>query len=157
MSLVEDLLDLTRLQFGRFELNMDWFCIKDLTKLLENLFRFQIERKGLQFIIDVSEEAKRHMIFSDQRRIHQVLLNLAANAMKFTFKGFIKITIAIVEGAVRFEVQDSGVGIKRESLPNLFKLFGKLQENEDLNKTGCGIGLHVSQEIVTRMGGLINV
>ena len=73
-----------------------------------------------------------------------MLLNLIANAMKFTFEGFVKIAIAIVDGGIRFEVSDSGVGIKEESLPNLFKLFGKLKESEDINKTGCGIGLHVS-------------
>ena len=50
----------------------------------------------------------------------------------------------MTEEAVSFEVQDSGVGIKEESLPHLFKLFGKLQESEEINRTGCGIGLHIS-------------
>ena len=86
-----------------------------------------------------------------------MLLNLVSNALKFTFKGFIKVTIRIIHNTVHFEVRDTGVGIKEESIPTLFKLFGKLQENENINRTGCGIGLHVSQELVTRLGGVILV
>ena len=82
-------------------------------------------------------------IYSDRRRIEQVMLNLISNAMKFTFRGFVMVTISIRQDTMHFEVRDSGVGIKEESFPNLFKLFGKLQENEDINQTGCGIGLHV--------------
>ena len=116
-----------------------------------------MERKGIELLFDVSEETLQMSINSDQRRIEQVLLNLVANAMKFTFRGFVKVAIAVVDDALRFEVRDSGVGIKQESIPNLFKLFGKLQESQEINKTGCGIGLHVCQELVTRLGGVILV
>ena len=156
-SLIEDILDLTRLEFGRFELNKERFRIKDIVDLLHELFHDQMGRKGIQLIFDVRAEALNTRIFSDPRRIQQVLVNLVANALKFTFAGFVRVVIAFIAGAVRFEVNDSGVGINEESLPNLFKLFGKLKETEDINKTGCGIGLHISQEIVTRLGGRILV
>ena len=72
------------------------------------------------------------------------MLNLVSIAMKFTIEGFVKVAKTWIEETVRFEVQDSRVGIKQESLPNLFKMFGKQIENQDINKTGCGIDLHVS-------------
>ena len=123
---------------------MEIFRIGPLVDLLDDLFRFQMDRKGINMIFEVSPKIMKMSIYSDPRRIEQVLLNLVANAMKFTLRGFVMVAISIVEGSVRFEVRDSGVGIKEESLPNLFKLFGKLEESEDINKTGCGIGLHVS-------------
>ena len=123
---------------------MEIFRIGPLVDLLDDLFRFQMDRKGINMIFEVSPKIMQMSIYSDPRRIEQVLLNLVANAMKFTLRGFVMVAISIVEGSVRFEVRDSGVGIKEESLPNLFKLFGKLEESEDINKTGCGIGLHVS-------------
>ena len=103
-----------------------------------------MELKGLLFEMDVRCNAKETSILSDQRRIEQVMLNLIGNAMKFTLKGFVKVVFEIIEGALRFEVRDSGVGIKQESFANLFKMFGKLQETNEMNKTGCGIRLHVS-------------
>ena len=97
----------------------------------------------------------RTRVVSDKRRIEQVMLNLISNALKFTFDGFIKVAITIENEVMSIAVIDSGVGIKRESLPHLFQLFGKLQENQHINRTGCGFGLHISQELVTRLGGRI--
>ena len=114
-----------------------------------------MERKGLALLMDVTKETMNSKIFSDPRRIEQVMLNLISNAMKFTFEGFISISVVLMENIVRFEVRDSGVGISEESLPNLFKLFGKLKEKYDINKTGCGIGLNISQQIVCQLGGQI--
>ena len=116
-----------------------------------------METKGLELRFDVAEDVLSTKLFSDQRRLEQVLLNLMSNAIKFTFEGHITVVIRKVEGHLLFEVIDSGVGIKNESLPHLFKLFGKLQENKNINKTGCGIGLHISQQIVGHLGGEIEV
>ena len=88
-----------------------------------------MKRKGLELLMDVTDETRNSKIFSDPRRIEQVMLNLISNAMKFTLEGFICISVVLLESFVRFEVRDSGVGISAESLSNLFKLFGKLKES----------------------------
>ena len=93
---------------------------------MHNLFRHQMERKGIDLRFDVLRDTANKYIYTDQRRIEQVLLNLVANALKFTIKGFVRIGVSIIDESVRFEVKDTGVGIGEESLPNLFKLFGKL-------------------------------
>ena len=116
-----------------------------------------METKGLELRFDVTEDVLSTRILSDQRRLEQVLLNLMSNAIKFTFEGHITVVIRKLDGKMLFKIIDSGLGIKRESLPHLFKLFGKLQENKNINKTGCGIGLHISQQIVGRLGGEIHV
>lgn len=97
------------------------------------------------------------ILFSDEKRIKQVLLNLIGNALKFTFKGSIHITVRLVAGdfekinhekrddenntnrakrIVRFDVQDTGIGIKKEDRQKLFKLFGKLESSSDINTNG---------------------
>ena len=109
-------------------------------------------------MLDVEESLLKRRAYSDQRRLEQILLNLMSNSIKFTFRGSITFRITPEgETGLKFEVEDTGVGISESSLPNLFKLFGKLQESESINTTGCGIGLHISQQLVGKLGGQIEV
>ena len=85
-------------------------------------------------------------------------MNFLSNALKFTLHGRIALRIReCLNGGVEFEVQDSGVGIAERDIPMLFQMFGKLQARNDLNVNGCGIGLHVSKQIVQKLGGQIEV
>ena len=85
-------------------------------------------------------------------------MNFLSNALKFTLHGRIALRIReCLNGGVEFEVQDSGVGIADRDIPMLFQMFGKLQARNDLNVNGCGIGLHVSKQIVQKLGGQIEV
>ena len=77
--------------------------------------------------------------------------------MKFTRKGEIRLGIEHRVNSLFVEVSDTGIGMTPESMGRLFKLFGKLQESEGMNKTGCGIGLYISQQIINRMDSQINV
>lgn len=97
------------------------------------------------------------MFASDKRRIEQVMLNLVANALKFTFEGSIRVGVQNGALGVRFLVQDTGVGIAQDNTRNLFKLFGKLQRTQEINQTGVGLGLYISQQIVRQLGGHIEV
>ena len=101
------------------------------------------------------EEALRNVVVvSDRKRITQVLLNLISNALKFTFKGYIRVAVRMIdEQTLEFEVSDSGVGISEEGQKNLFKLFGKLRESQQVNQTGCGLGLTICEKIVNKLGG----
>ena len=77
--------------------------------------------------------------------------------MKFTSKGEIRIAIEHRGHSIYFEVSDTGVGIAPESIGRLFKLFGRLQESHNINRTGCGIGLYISQQIIGKLGSAIHV
>ena len=157
-ALVEDILDLTRLEAGEFRLAMMPFQVRAIVELIDELFRFQIMTKRLQLVLDVEADVLELQLHSDQRRLEQVLLNLMSNAIKFTFRGSITFRVkASGDTGLTFEVEDTGVGISAANLPNLFKLFGRLQESEAINTTGCGIGLHISQQIIGKLGGQIVV
>ena len=87
-----------------------------------------------------------------------MLLNFLSNALKFTHEGAIIVRIAeLPDGRVRFEVADSGIGIAPENQHALFKFMHKLSEHRDINKTGCGIGLHISSQLVSKLGGEVQV
>ena len=111
LALVEDILDLTRLEGGRFSLNTAFFKLGKVAELVHELFCFQVEARGLRFEVYMTRCVGELRIFSDSRRIEQVLLNLVSNALKFTQRGSITLVIDQMEEYVRFAVRDTGIGI----------------------------------------------
>ena len=99
------------------------------------------------------------LLYGDERRIKQVLINLVKNAKKFTLKGKIQINASYNEQtqSLVVHVNDTGVGISAEDLPRLFNKFGKLQRTADMNSDGIGLGLTIVQGIVESSGGEIVV
>jgi signal transduction histidine kinase len=102
-------------------------------------------------------------IRSDENRFKQILINLISNAIKFTFLGYVSISVEMTvheDTGVRYlkvEVEDTGLGIKEEDMPHLFNMFGKLETHQHVNKTGCGLGLTISQALSRELGGTIEV
>ncbi len=133
--MINDILDFSQISNGKLRLNYQtfslWQSIKDISKLL----KFQAKQKGLEYIMERDSIHDQYMIHSDQNRIKQVLLNLVGNALKFTKKGSIKIRlskktksfskeidmITSFEPIYKIQVVDSGLGIKKEDQPRLFK------------------------------------
>ena len=135
----------------------------------------------MQLIKKVDERIP-EKIFADSKRIKQILMNLLSNALKFTVKGSISITFgweddpAIKQGEAKdsvvlaqnsadkiiqkklfIDVSDTGFGMKKSDLGKLFKSFGKLKDDQQINKKGCGLGLNISRRIVVSMNGSITV
>ena len=94
---------------------------------------------------------------TDPRRLKQVLLNLAGNALKFTFEGYVKIKASLSKDSkskqqcILIDIIDTGLGITKKQLPKLFRLFGTLEETKKVNQTGTGIGLVISNTIARRL------
>lgn len=130
LSLIEDILDLSKMEGGTFKVNQSEFSVKELIDEVYDLFYFQCMLKKIKFELKISPEINTLKAFSDKGRIKQVLLNLLSNAFKFTFKGEIVLGCKIYlceEGEyIAFTVKDTGIGIKREDQKGLFKLFGMI-------------------------------
>ena len=94
-------------------------------------------------------------IKTDQRRIYQVLANLLSNALQYTVEGSIILSIDLQETTLKFQVIDTGIGIKDEIKPHLFKLVNQMRDNP--NNTGKGLGLTLSKRIIERLGGEIKL
>ncbi|CAI2382741.1 unnamed protein product [Moneuplotes crassus] len=162
MALVEDILNLSKIDNGTFTIKLEFFQVPELLQEVHSLFTIQCENKGVDLLIECDDTLHSCEIRTDCNRIRQVLLNLVSNSSKFTFNGFIKIKVCMVKSLdgsdyLEFRVQDTGTGIKEQDQECLFKLFGVLEDNEDLNPNGCGLGLTISKKYVELLGGEIHV
>ena len=97
------------------------------------------------------------LINSDEKRFKQVLFNLIGNSAKFTFKGFIRLTVRQVNQYIETSVEDTGIGMDHEELKKLFQYFGKLKTSKGINEGGLGLGLTISKMIVEQLQGNITV
>ena len=125
-------------------------------------FGFQWAEKHLDFKIKCPSSIKDSVFSSDQKRIKQVLINLISNSFKFTERGIIEIKITELkkngENYLKIKVYDTGIGISKDDIPKLFKMFGMLSKRrQQLNQSGSGLGLSISKKIVESLGGKIKV
>ncbi|TNV84633.1 hypothetical protein FGO68_gene14129 [Halteria grandinella] len=157
-NVIEDALDISRLENNKFQIFQELFTVRDLVKQVSDIMRFQVEQKGLTLIDTISDRVP-NKIKSDQKRLKQVLFNLVGNAIKFTFKGSITIRLGYDEdmNQLQFSIKDTGVGIQPNDLNKLFKFFGTLAKTKDINRGGMGLGLTISKMIIQQLGGEINV
>lgn len=148
--LVHDILDFSLINFKKLRLNIEQVNVKLIIEEMLSLIEFQAAEKHIELIFD-SKCEEVLPIFSDITRIKQILLNLLSNALKFTSKGFVKVILATEAFFDRLlykiSVQDTGIGIKQEDLGKLYRLFGRLEDQENINKTGIGLGLTISKKI----------
>ena len=161
MALIEDILDLSKMEAGTFSMLMSDFKVDQLITEVANVFEIQCEHKKLTLDVDVDQQLSGLTIQSDFGRLKQILLNLMSNAFKFTFRGSITIRVKrVIENDVPFvlfSVADTGIGIKEEDQNKLFALFSRAESGNGLNPHGCGIGLTVSKKYLERLGGIISV
>ena len=160
LGLINDILDMSKIEADKFELSYAVFAIEKMLKNIANIANIRAEEKQLDFLVNIDPEAP-HLILCDEMRLSQVLLNLLTNAVKFTpEKGTIILNIDRIteiedEIILRFEVIDTGIGITKEQQLRLFQSFS--QANADIAQQygGTGLGLTISKKIVEFMGGTI--
>lgn len=153
LELANDILDLAKLEAGRFELELKHFSLRELVAEVAGLYESEASHKGVALQWDVAPEIAdiRH---GAELRLRQVLTNLLANAVRFTDHGAVRIHVSEVAGdGLRFEVIDSGVGLEGGAEARLFKEFAQ----EADHRGGTGLGLAVSRQLVQHMGGTIGV
>lgn len=159
LSLVTDLLDLSRLEGGHFDLDPHPF---DLRTTLDNAIRalaLRAHEKGLELACHIHHDVPDHLE-GDALRLRQIVMNLAYNAIKFTEQGEVVVTVS-VESRTTDQVQllisisDTGIGIAGEDQKRIFKPFTQVDSSMTRRYSGAGLGLTIAQELVTRMGGRI--
>ncbi len=160
-SLVNDILDMSRIESGKLIVNNDLFDITNLIEDFEMMIRPQAEQRMID--LRIVQNFENRLFVGDQFRIHQVLVNLTANALKFTpFSGKITVTIDEVEdneeaSLVRFSVEDNGIGIKKENLKKIFESFEQADSAVTRTYGGTGLGLSICKNLVELMGGNLEV
>jgi len=153
LQLINDILDLSKLEAGKLELHYMSIPIRQFVEGLASSLRPQLEEKKLAFDITIADELDD--IVADDIRLKQILLNLATNAIKFSHpEQKIVINIRRVENTVEFSVKDSGVGIRADELPRLFQPFQQTSAGSK-KKEGTGLGLSITKKLVELHGGSI--
>ena len=153
LSLINDLLDFSRILHGKFSLLKTNFALEPLLRQCVQLFDLQCKFKGLELRVRLDPQLPVHLC-SDENRLRQILLNLLSNALKFTMRGSISLVALVDESNhLRLSVEDTGIGIDEANQQKVFGLFGKLEGNQAINPLGCGLGLSISSLLVERLGG----
>jgi two-component system sensor histidine kinase/response regulator len=161
LSVINDILDFSKIEAGRLELESIDFDLESVVGETLDIVATRAEDKGLELISDWRPNVPRN-VRGDPGRLRQVLLNLVTNAIKFTEHGEVVIRSSLVQRdgrsvTVRFEVQDSGIGIPAEQIDRLFRSFTQIDASTTRKYGGTGLGLVIAQRLVGAMGGEIVV
>jgi signal transduction histidine kinase/CheY-like chemotaxis protein len=156
VSLINDLLDLTKLEAQKLKLDSVDFDLHALVGDVARLFEARAREKQLTLVVGV-EPTVAAVRKGDPLRLRQVLFNLVSNAVKFTERGSVTVTVAAREGRLHFAVHDTGVGIPASVLPRLFTVFEQGDPSTTRRFGGTGLGLALSRQLVTLMGGALEV
>jgi len=161
LALLNDILDLSKIEAGRLELDPIDFSVRDCVKAAAATLAISAEKKGLALTIDVAPDVPDELV-GDPTRLRQVLLNLLNNAIKFTTSGSVKLTSSLSHrhgGTVilRFSVSDTGVGIPADKVDLIFEAFRQVDSSTSRKFGGTGLGLTISSRLVAMMGGRIEV
>ncbi|CDW85484.1 pas domain s-box protein [Stylonychia lemnae] len=147
--LVNDLLDFFQIRNGKFNKNLDWVDIDKSIRDVIDLFKVGAEEKGILVVYE-SPLHLPNLLYTDESRVKQILLNLLQNSLKFTFQGKIKVRLDYFyeNKQIMVTVSDTGIGIQKEDRKKLFTLFGKLEQSAKINTFGIGLGLSICKNII---------
>ena len=163
LSLINDILDLSKIEAGRLELQYTNVELRSIFKEVKSIFTIKIEEKGLKFIVQIDPTIP-EVLSLDEVRLRQILFNLVGNAVKFTDRGHIKLSVH--QGTQRketnkidliFSVQDTGLGIPPDQKEAIFEAFKQTKGQSQAKYGGTGLGLAITKRLVEMMGGKIFV
>ncbi len=161
LSLINDILDLSKIEAGRMEISPEPTDIRVIANEIKYLFDHKVLEKKLDFIVEIDERMPQTIVI-DEVRLRQILLNLVGNAVKFTHKGFVKIEIRLLgdkNGIINFGilVSDSGIGIPEHDQRRIFESFSQQSGQDNRKYGGTGLGLSISKRLIELMHGKIEL
>lgn len=161
-ALIDDILDLSRIEAGRLIIHEQEFVLRDLLVAVSAMLSPGAHQKGVEFIVHVDRDVP-HWLMGDPLRLRQILTNLIGNAVKFTEQGYVRLQVSCVldqnsqNKVTRFIVEDSGIGIARDKLNYIFESFAQADESTTRRYGGSGLGTTIARELVELMGGDLKV
>lgn len=159
--MINDILDLSKIEAGKFELNISPLSLKTIFEDISTIFTPQLTEKNIVFTLTFSENIPA-CLFLDEIRLRQVLLNIVGNAVKFTDQGFIRINVTGQPAGderhinLNIRIADSGMGIEKDQLDAIFDAFTQ-QKQQNIRYGGTGLGLTISKRLAELMGGSLRV
>ncbi|WP_284124385.1 ATP-binding protein [Parerythrobacter aestuarii] len=155
MLLLNDILDLSKIEAGQVVINHEPVDIHHLLRSCTSLHAAYAQRKGLQLVFRESDILHRH-ILTDQLRLKQIVLNLIGNAVKFTERGTIEVSTAVCNDKLAIKVSDTGIGIPQDRHDDIFKPFQQADSTTSRRFGGTGLGLSISRNLAELLGGSLS-
>ena len=160
-GLINDVLDFSKVEAGKLKLEAIKFDLKHTFEELTKAFAYKAEQKGLEFVVFLPPHMPCNLV-GDPSRLRQILVNLAGNALKFTYEGEIFVKAEMVEDLpdrvkIRFSVTDTGIGIPKDRQTSIFEAFTQVDGSTTRNFGGTGLGTTICKELVEMMGGEIGL
>jgi Amt family ammonium transporter len=155
LTLINDILDLSKIEAGKMELFVEEFEYEDLLKQIEATAKPLVEKNGNKFVI--KSKIKKLNLKNDQTKVRQILFNMLSNAAKFTEKGTVTLAANIEDKNIRFDVADTGIGMNKQQLGKVFEEFTQAETSTSKKYGGTGLGLSISKKMTEMMGGYMDV
>lgn len=161
LVIINDILDFSKIEAGKLELEHINFDLYELLHKLEDIFKINAIRKNLDFVFEMDNELPKYLI-GDPTRLNQILINLLGNAVKFTEKGRIELIIKVIqqnkkEACIQFLVKDTGIGIPKNKLIDIFSSFSQASSDMTRKYGGTGLGLTISKQLTQLQMGTLRV
>jgi signal transduction histidine kinase len=155
-EMINDLLDLAKVEAGRVDVSPAWFEMVDLFSALRGIFKPLVTNPDVALVFEEPEGVS--AIFNDDRKLAQILRNFISNALKFTEKGEVRVSARLGDDdSVIFAVADTGIGIPPESHPLIFEDFSQVQSPIQKGLRGTGLGLSLSKRLAALLGGRVTM
>lgn len=162
LDLINDILDFSKIEAGKLELHYEFFPIRSLVDQLKSILLYSFQKKNIEFKIQIDPKIP-NFLKMDLIRIRQILINLIGNAVKFTEKGFVIFEIKILEIIdekrikLLFNVQDTGIGIEKESFEKIFEMFSQEDSSTTRKYGGTGLGLTITNRLLGQMNSMLKL
>ncbi len=157
LEIINDILDISKINAGKLDVVKDAFSpymvIEDVCRIMD----CRAKEKGLELQVQIHRDVPQSIV-SDAKRLKQILINLVGNAIKFTKEGYVALNVSYLEdGLLKFDIIDTGIGIARDQLDNLFQPFSQGDSSVSRRFGGTGLGLVISMRLARMLGGMISV
>ena len=160
LSIVNDILDSSKIESGKMEIMPEEYELDSFLNDINNMIITRVKDKGLEFNLVVDEKLP-NVLCGDDVRLRQILINLLTNAVKYTSKGTVTISVTGERDGeneiFHYEVSDTGCGIKQEDMPKLFAAFERIEEDKNRNIEGTGLGMNIVYNLLGLMGSRLDV
>lgn len=161
LVIINDILDLAKIESGKMELESVPFPLITTAQNIQTILSLKAEEKGIKMIAEIGEDVPEYVL-GDETRITQVIMNLAGNAIKFTEKGSVTLSISVKnkegdKNNIHFSLKDTGIGIPADKLDTIFESFGQASSATTRKFGGTGLGLTISRQLVEMHGGELKV
>ncbi len=162
LSIINDILDFSKIEAGKMEITESSYKLSSVLNDVSNMISFKAKSKGIEYYVDVDETLP-DGLYGDELRVRQIITNLLNNAVKYTHKGTVRLSVNERKGEedkvtnLIVKVKDTGIGIKNEDIPKLFKKFERVDMENNSTVEGTGLGLAITGSLLEMMGGEISV